>query len=164
MCLIVKTAGFELVSNTSLTVRSEKCCLLSSLNFPCFKMVMMIMPTSWYCEDNTLTQKHLAQCCVQFVLFLFPNPQEIKNVWRDKVWGDQVQINTYITMFWRNNRRAHNIKQNISKPFTWLWECSMWFYHQWFQFLNLYFQNTLRGKSSFWTQEKRQPTFLYHYY
>lgn len=85
MCLIVKTAGFELVSNTSLTVRSGKCWLLSSLNFPYFKMVMMIVPTSWYCEDNTLIQKHLAQCCVQFVLFLFPNPQEIKNVWRDKV-------------------------------------------------------------------------------
>lgn len=78
MCLIVKTAGFDLVSNTGSTVRSGKCCLISSLNFPYFKMVMMIVPTSWNCEDNKLTQKHLAQCCVQFVLFLLPNPQEIK--------------------------------------------------------------------------------------
>lgn len=78
MCLIVKTAVFNLFSNPGSTVRSGKCSLISSLNFPYFKMVMMIVPSSWYCEDNKLTQKHLAQCCVQFVLFLFPNPQETK--------------------------------------------------------------------------------------
>ena len=55
---MVKSPGFELGSdNGSITVRSWKCCLISSLNFLHFKMVIITVPISECCEDKKHTKK-----------------------------------------------------------------------------------------------------------